>query len=46
MTMERTYACRECGLKYKNRKWVEKCENFCKRHKQCSLEIIKHTIRK
>ena len=45
MTMERIYACKECGLRYKDKEWAERCEDFCKRYKQCSLEIIKHAIK-
>lgn len=45
MAIKKMYICRECGLKYKDKKWAEKCENYCKKYKQCSLEIIKHAIK-
>lgn len=38
------YQCLECGLKYKEKKWVEKCEIWCKKNKSCNLEIIKHAV--
>lgn len=40
------YQCPECGLKYQEKEWAEKCENWCKEHKSCNLEIIKHAINK
>lgn len=38
------YECGECGLKYNEKKWAEKCETWCKKHKSCHLDIIKHAI--
>lgn len=38
------YACKECGLKYKEKEWRDKCQVWCEKHKSCNLEIIKHTI--
>jgi len=37
-------ACGECGFKYTNKKWAEKCEKYCKGHKKCSIEIVKHAM--
>lgn len=39
------FKCPECGLKYKEKEWVEKCEAWCKEHHSCSLEITKHAIK-
>ncbi|MCP6720296.1 MAG: hypothetical protein KJI72_03210 [Patescibacteria group bacterium] len=44
------YQCEECGFKYEDsstslttgKEWAEKCEVWCKEHKSCNLEIIKH----
>jgi len=38
------YVCEVCGLKYGERRWAEKCEEFCSKYHSCSLEIIKHTV--
>lgn len=38
------WACEECGLKYKDRYWAERCEEWCREHKSCNLEIIKHSV--
>jgi len=34
--------CPECGLKYADKKWAEKCEAWCKTHHSCNLEITAH----
>jgi len=39
-----TFVCPECGLHYTEREWAEKCEAWCKEHKSCNLDIIKHAI--
>lgn len=41
---EALYECGECKLKYKDKEWAEKCEVWCKKHKSCHLDIIKHAI--
>lgn len=40
------YQCSECKLLYKEKEWAEKCEVWCKKHKSCNLEIIKHSLKK
>ncbi len=42
---EKLNQCKECGLKYADKKWVKKCEAWCKKYKSCNLEIINHTIK-
>jgi predicted ATP-dependent serine protease len=32
------YVCEECEMKYKNREWAGKCEEFCRENKACSTE--------
>ncbi|MEK9179776.1 MAG: hypothetical protein AAB893_04900 [Patescibacteria group bacterium] len=39
---KKLYQCNECKLKYRDREWAEKCEEWCKEHKSCNLDIIKH----
>jgi len=38
------YQCEECGFKYKANEWAEKCQEWCKEHKSCNLEIIQYAI--
>lgn len=40
-----SYECSECGLKYGEKKWAEKCEVWCKETKSCNIDIIKHAIK-
>ena len=40
------YQCPECGFKYKEKEWAEKCEAWCREYHTCNLEIIKHAIKK
>ncbi len=44
-TDDKTYQCEECGLWYKNKEISEQCQAWCKEHKSCNLEIIKHSIK-
>ena len=39
------FQCEECGFYYKDKGWAEKCEAFCKKHKSCSIEITKHSVK-
>lgn len=39
------YKCPECGLEYKEKEWAEKCEAWCRKNKNCNLEITKHAIK-
>ena len=36
------FQCPECGLKYRDKEWAEKCEAWCKAHHSCNLEITAH----
>ncbi len=36
------YSCKECGLRYRDKTWAYKCEEWCKEHKSCNLEITSH----
>ena len=38
------YQCQECGFKYKQEEWAEKCEVWCKEHKSCNLEITSNAL--
>ena len=39
------YQCEECGFKYEEKEWAEKCEVWCKEHQSCNLEIIEHAAK-
>lgn len=39
------FKCMKCGWMYEDRKWAEKCEEYCKKYHACSLEIAKHAIK-
>jgi len=39
------YQCEECGFKYVDKEWAEKCQEWCKKHKSCNLEIIEHAVK-
>lgn len=36
------FVCPECGFKYKEKEWADKCEAWCKEHHSCNLEITSH----
>ena len=38
------WVCEECGLRYREKFWAEKCEEWCRKHGTCNLEIIKHAV--
>lgn len=40
------YRCPECGFEYKEKEWAEKCEAYCKEHKSCNIEVIKHAVKR
>lgn len=40
------YVCPECGLVYKEKGWMKKCQSWCKEHKSCNLDIISHAVQK
>ncbi len=40
------YTCSECGLSYKEKGVAQKCEDWCKQHTSCNLEITKDSVNK
>jgi len=38
------FQCSECKLMYKDRKLAAKCEAWCRKHKSCNIDIIRHSI--
>ena len=41
---ETLYICEECGFDYEQKKWAEKCQEWCKQHQSCNLEINQHSV--
>lgn len=38
------FQCDRCKFVYKTENLAEKCENYCRKYKACSLEITKNAI--
>ena len=38
------YQCEECEFYYKEKEWAQKCDDFCKKYKSCSVELTKHAV--
>jgi len=36
------YSCKECGLRYREKTWAYTCEEWCKEHHSCNIEITSH----
>ena len=39
------YKCEKCGWIYKTKNMAKKCEEWCKKHKSCNLDITKNAIK-
>ncbi len=40
------FECEECMFAYSDRKLAGKCENWCKKHKSCNLDIIRFAVQR
>ncbi|MEM2909864.1 MAG: hypothetical protein QXO01_02185 [Nitrososphaerota archaeon] len=38
------YICEECGLVYSEVSIAERCEDWCRNHKSCNLEITRNAV--
>ncbi|MBS3113753.1 hypothetical protein J4448_01505 [Candidatus Woesearchaeota archaeon] len=38
------YVCEECNFAYIDKKFASKCENWCREHHSCNMEITKHAV--
>lgn len=41
---ERFYACGECGLIYTSRGLAEECEEWCREHGTCNVDLSRQSI--
>lgn len=41
---EQIFQCPECGMHYRDETIAKACQEFCSKHKACSLDIAKHAI--
>ena len=39
------YKCEKCGWLYRDIETAEKCQDWCEKHKACSMEYQKHAIK-
>ena len=39
------YKCSECLMRYSNKSLAEKCEEWCKKHKSCNINLIKYAVK-
>ena len=42
--MKKLFKCKECKMYYKDKILAKKCEEWCKNHKSCNLEITKYAL--
>ena len=38
------FMCEACNMYYKTKEPAQKCENFCKKYRSCSIEITRHAV--
>jgi hypothetical protein len=38
------FRCGECGLWYNDAATAGKCEEWCRAHKSCNIEITEHSV--
>lgn len=38
------FVCEECSFAYESKDWAEKCENWCREHHSCNVDITKHAV--
>lgn len=41
---KKLYQCKECGFQYADKDWAKKCEEWCKKHHSCNIEITSHGL--
>jgi hypothetical protein len=38
------FQCEECLFFYEDKTWAEKCEEWCKEHNSCNINITAHAV--
>lgn len=38
------FLCGECGFAYETRELAQKCQDWCREHHSCSLDITKYAV--
>lgn len=38
------YSCKQCGFSYKTEELARKCEDWCRKHRSCNIEIAKQAV--
>ncbi len=38
------YQCEICKFYYIEKKWAEKCQEWCEKHNSCNMEITKNAV--
>lgn len=41
---KKLYQCKVCGLHYESKELAKRCDEFCREHHACGLDIIKHSV--
>jgi hypothetical protein len=39
------FVCEKCGWMYRDLNKAEECQDYCKKHNACSLELTKYAIK-
>ena len=42
---EKIFICEKCCLSYKEKKWAERCEAWCKEHDSCNLKFACYSLK-
>ena len=42
--VKEVYICEICNFAYGDKRLAEKCQDWCKKYKSCSLEITKYSM--
>ena len=38
------YVCDRCGFAYGEKAYAKRCQSWCRKHRSCSLDIIRHAL--
>lgn len=40
------FQCKICKIYYKEKSLADKCEEWCKNHNSCNIEILKYSVQR